>query len=203
MLVVNLTIGTLTAAFIISFFAETGQTHGQFVGNLVIFLYLTPLLSPVLSSVALGDTYGLVVSIVNVPFMLAFLPMWILLGGYGLARFCDLTWGNRPHESESLDGSRRDEYMKKCKAMGLRIILMYLAGNVAFGALLISLGFMWSGNSLLIFLVLVMPYFLSSCGGLIFNIQYAAKYRWGTALHSCLGIMQGTQSRSTSPPASS
>jgi len=201
MLVVNLVIGTLTAAFIISFFADTGTVYGPTASSLVMFLYLTPLLSPVLSSLALGDTYGIVVSIVNLPFMLAFLPMWILLGGYGIARFCDLTWGNRPHESDSLDGSRRDEYMKKCQAMGLRIILMYLLGNVAIGGFLIALGFMWSGNSLLIFLVLVIPFFLSSCGGLIFNIQYAAKYRWGGSLRRCLAFLSGKPKSSSPSPA--
>lgn len=182
MLVVNLIIGVLTAAFIFSFFAEIQNLHGSTVAGFTTTLYFFALASPMLSSLVMADSYGLAVSVINIPFMMAFLPMWILIGAYGLARFVDFTWGNRPHESESLDGARRDAYMKKTERLGLLIIFMYLGGNLLIATILIALSHVWKGNTLVIYLVLFGPYGLSAIGGLIFNTWYAVRYRWAETL---------------------
>jgi len=193
MLVVNCTIGVVTTAFIANFFADVAALHGLALGVAVTVLYSATLVCPMISSAALMDSYGLLVSIVNIPFMLAFLPMWLFLGAYSLARFADFTWGNRPHESESQDGAKRDAHMRKCRTVGLYIALLYLFGNLALACGLIALGFVWNGNAVTIFMVLAVPYSLTSISGCAFNIQYAARYRWGPALRAALG-------RPTAPP---
>eukprot|EP00951_Prasinocladus_malaysianus_P009950 scaffold72766_cov48-Prasinocladus_malaysianus.AAC.1 len=181
-MVISLSIGCVTFTMLISQVA-TASLHEVGTGvALVLLMQLTSLGAPVISSLAMGDSYGILVSIVNVPFMLAFFPMWIFLGAYSLARFADFTWGNRPHESESQDGAKRSAYMKACRTIGTLVSFMYLAGNLLLFALLIAVSTATGVSPLMVNAVLAIPYALTSLVGLVYNVQYAARYRWANGL---------------------
>jgi hypothetical protein len=94
--------------------------------------------------------------------------------------------------------------MRKCRTVGLLIALAYLGGNLLLACGLIALGFVWDGNAVAIFLVLAVPYSLSSVAGCLFNIQYALRYRWIPAIRAALGCdppSTPAPSTSTSYPA--
>ena len=177
-LVINLMIGVMTLAFIFGFFASIANTHGTTMTLIVVVMYSISITGPLISSIAMGDSYGFLVGLVNIPFMMAFLPMWIVIGAYSMARFVDYTWGNRPHESESADGARRDAFMKKSNVTGMYVILMYILGNVLLTFGLVGLSYVWNGNTLMIYLILFGPYGLTSSLGLAYNLWYAGKYKW-------------------------
>ena len=185
-LVINLMIGLMTLAFIFGFFASVKVTHGSTMFLIVVIMYSISISGPLISSLAMGDSYGFLVGLVNIPFMLAFLPMWIVIGAYSMARFVDYTWGNRPHESESADGARRDAFMKKSNVTGMYVILMYIFGNVLLTFALVGLSYVWNGNTLMIYLLLFGPYGLTSVLGLGYNLWYAGKYKWAPYFFSML-----------------
>lgn len=179
MLFVTLVVGVIAYAFMYLFFIGVGAAYGPYAMAGVIALALISVMAPVVSSLVIGDRYGTVANL-YVPVILAFLPMWNLIWAYGLARFSDITWGNRPHESESRDGARRDAFMNKSHALGAWIIVLYLLSNVACAALLVAADRFWGSVNLglTIYLSLVAPFALSCVGGLQYNIQYALKYKY-------------------------
>mmetsp|Transcript_23773 Transcript_23773/g.65946 ORF Transcript_23773/g.65946 Transcript_23773/m.65946 type:complete len:1256 (-) Transcript_23773:244-4011(-) len=180
MLVLSLVIGIVAAAGGVFFVVEVlnGDSEGSSIAVVALLMVLWG--APALSSLVLLDIPGLVTSIVNLPFFVAFIPMYILASAYGISRFADITWGNRPHESETQDGSKRDSYMKLANSLGILTIALYLGINVALTALLIGAGFLWDQTAIAIFYFFVLPYCTWAIIGLFYNVSYAARYSWCT-----------------------
>jgi len=160
---------------------------------------------PVLSAAAALDPRGLRVSVVNSFLQLWFMPMYIFTGAYAMARFGDITWGNRPHQSASQDGAKRDECMRRCRRAGHLVVAAYLLANAAVGTLLILLGhFRWLGVDpfMVSTVVIIAPVALSSIFGLSFTTCYMARYRWAPWIRSRASrVMQAQRAAAGKLPA--
>lgn len=200
MLVLMLGVGIGNIALGINFVLDIRASDNTPLAIVIASITGFSLAGPVISSLALFDVYGLLVSIVNAPFFLAFSPMWVLMGAYGISRFADLSWGNRPHESRSAAAAHRDAYMKTTSVLGMAYMALYLSANLFTGVLLICFGFLWQGTGVVLFFLLIGPYCLSSVFAVIYNMQYAARYRWCTWI-SARTRQRMMKSRATSTPA--